>query len=76
VSTYFRRDDQNWTALNNSQHVAGLKNPPKDLDSTLGGQFEGASQDQKLASPYYHCNRFGCCQQLPQLKVLSGHHDR
>ena len=42
VGTYFRRDDQNWTALDNYQKaVAGLKTPPKYLDSILGGQFEG-----------------------------------
>jgi outer membrane receptor protein involved in Fe transport len=42
AGTYFRRDDQNWTALDNIQKgVSGLKNPPKYLDSILGGQFEG-----------------------------------
>jgi hypothetical protein len=37
----FRRDDQNWTALDNIQRATGLTNPPKYLDSILGGQFEG-----------------------------------
>lgn len=41
VGTYFRRDDQNWTSLDNIQRANGLKNPPKYLDSILGGQFEG-----------------------------------
>jgi hypothetical protein len=41
VGTYLRRDDQNWTALDNIQRATGLKNPPKYLDSILGGQFEG-----------------------------------
>ena len=41
AGTYFRRDDQNWTALDNIQRADGLTNPPKYLDSILGGQFEG-----------------------------------
>ena len=41
VGTYFRRDDQNWTALDNLQRADGLTNPPQYLDSILGGQFEG-----------------------------------
>jgi len=41
VGTYFRRDDQNWTALDNIQKASGLTGPPKYLDSILGGQLEG-----------------------------------
>jgi outer membrane receptor protein involved in Fe transport len=41
VGTYFRRDDQNWTALDNIQRASGLTNPPKYLDTILGGQFSG-----------------------------------
>lgn len=48
VGTYFRRDDQNWTALNNIQRAAGFTNPPKYLDSILGGQFEGPILKNKL----------------------------
>ena len=48
VGTYFRRDDQNWTALDNIQRASGLKNPPKYLDSILGGQFEGPVLKNKL----------------------------
>lgn len=46
--TYFRRDDQNWTALDNIQRASGLTNPPKYLDSILGGQFEGPIIRNKL----------------------------
>jgi outer membrane receptor protein involved in Fe transport len=46
--TYFRRDDQNWTALDNRQRASGLTNPPKYLDSILGGQFEGPIVRNKL----------------------------
>jgi hypothetical protein len=48
VGTYFRRDDQNWTALDNYQKANGLKSPPKYLDSILGGQFEGPILKNKL----------------------------
>ena len=48
VGTYFRRDDQNWTALDNRQRATGLTNPPKYLDSILGGQFEGPIVKNKL----------------------------
>jgi outer membrane receptor protein involved in Fe transport len=41
TGTYLRRDDQNWTALDNIQRATGLTNPPKYLDSVLGGQFAG-----------------------------------
>lgn len=39
--SYFRRDDQNWTALTNIQRAAGRTNPPKYLDTFLAGDFEG-----------------------------------
>lgn len=48
VGTYFRRDDQNWTALDNIQRADGLTNPPKYLDSILGGQFEGPVIKNKI----------------------------
>jgi outer membrane receptor protein involved in Fe transport len=48
VGTYFRRDDQNWTALDNIQRATGLTNPPRYLDSILGGQFEGPIIKNKL----------------------------
>jgi len=48
AGTYFRRDDQNWTSLDNIQRANGLKNPPKYLDSILGGQFEGPILKNKL----------------------------
>src|SRR5215471_16512246 len=48
AGTYFRRDDQNWTALDNIQRASGLKTPPKYLDSILGGQFEGPVLKNKL----------------------------
>ena len=48
VGTYFRRDDQNWTALDNIQRASGLTNPPKYLDSILGGQFEGPVIKNKI----------------------------
>ncbi len=41
TGTYLRRDDQNWTALDNIQRATGLTNPPKYLDSILAGQFAG-----------------------------------
>jgi Carboxypeptidase regulatory-like domain len=48
VGTYFRRDDQNWTALTNIQRSTGLTNPPKNLDSILAGQFSGPIIKNKL----------------------------
>lgn len=48
TGTYFRRDDQNWTALDNIQRAAGLTNPPKYLDSILGGQFGGPVIKNKI----------------------------
>lgn len=48
VGTYFRRDDQNWTALDNRQRATGLTNPPRYLDSILGGQFEGPIVKNKV----------------------------
>jgi hypothetical protein len=48
VGTYLRRDDQNWTALNNRQRATGLTGPPKYLDSILGGQFEGPIVKNKV----------------------------
>jgi outer membrane receptor protein involved in Fe transport len=49
AATYFRRDDQNWTALDNIQKgVSGLKTPPKYLDSIVGGQFEGPAIRNKV----------------------------
>ena len=48
VGTYFRRDDQNWTALDNLQRATGHTNPPKYLDSILGGQFEGPIVKNKV----------------------------
>ncbi len=48
VGTYLRRDDQNWTALDNIQRASGLTNPPKYLDTVLGGQFGGPIIKDKL----------------------------
>lgn len=48
VGTYLRRDDQNWTALDNIQRASGLTNPPRYLDTILGGQFEGPIIKNKL----------------------------
>ncbi len=48
VGTYLRRDDQNWTALDNVQHLSKLTTPPKYLDSIFGGQFEGPVIRNKL----------------------------
>jgi outer membrane receptor protein involved in Fe transport len=48
TGTYFHRDDQSWTAIDNVQHVSGLTTPPKYLDSILGGQFEGPVIRNKL----------------------------
>ena len=48
AGTYFHRDDQNWTALDNIQRASGLTNPPKFLDSILGGQFEGPVLKNKI----------------------------
>ena len=45
---YLRRDDQNWTALTNRQRATGRTNPPKYLDTNLGGQFEGPIIRNKL----------------------------
>lgn len=41
VGTYLRRDDNNWTALDNIQRASNVKNPPKYLDTILAGQFDG-----------------------------------
>jgi len=48
VGTYFRRDDQNWTALDNIQKAGGLTSPPAYKDSILGGQFEGPIVKNKI----------------------------
>ena len=48
VGTYLRRDDQNWTALDNIQRASGLTNPPRYLDSILGGQVGGPIVKNKL----------------------------
>ncbi len=39
--SYFRRDDQNWTALTNFQRRTSITNPPKYLDSTFAYQVGG-----------------------------------
>jgi hypothetical protein len=41
VGSYLRRDDQNWTALDNIQRASGLTNPPRYLDTILAGQAAG-----------------------------------
>jgi hypothetical protein len=41
VGTYLRRDDSNWTALDNLQKADGLTTPPAYKDSILAGQLEG-----------------------------------
>jgi len=48
VGTYLRRDDQNWTALDNIQRASGLTNPPKFLDSILAGQGDGPIWKDKI----------------------------
>jgi outer membrane receptor protein involved in Fe transport len=48
IGTYFRRDDSNWTALDNIQKADGLTKPPAYKDSILAGQFEGPIIKNKL----------------------------
>jgi hypothetical protein len=48
TGTYLRRDDQNWTALDNIQRASGLTNPPKYLDTILAGQADGPIIKDKL----------------------------
>jgi len=48
VGTYLRRDDQNWTALDNIQRADGLTNPPRYLDTVLAGQMGGPIIKNKL----------------------------
>lgn len=48
VGTYIRRDDSNWTALDNLQRADGLTTPPAYKDSILAGQFEGPIIKNKL----------------------------
>ena len=48
VGTYLRQDNQNWTALDNIQRASGLTNPPKLLNTILGGQFDGPVIRNKL----------------------------
>jgi hypothetical protein len=48
TGTWLHRDDQHLTALDNVQRSTGLTNPPKYLDSILGGQFAGPVIRNKL----------------------------
>jgi outer membrane receptor protein involved in Fe transport len=48
TGTYFHRDDQNFTALDNVQRATGLKNPPKYLDTILGAQVAGPILKNRL----------------------------
>ncbi len=48
TGTYLRRDDNNWTALDNIQRASGLTNPPRYLDSILGAQIGGPFWKDKL----------------------------
>jgi hypothetical protein len=48
TGTYLRRDDQNWTALDNIQRASGLTNPPRYLDTVLAGQAGGPIIKNKL----------------------------
>jgi len=48
TGSYLRRDDQNWTALDNIQRASGLTNPPRYLDTILAGQVGGPIIKNKL----------------------------
>jgi Carboxypeptidase regulatory-like domain len=48
IGSYLRRDDSNWTALDNLQRADGLTTPPAYKDSILAGQFEGPIVKNKL----------------------------
>lgn len=48
AGNYLRRDDNNWTALDNIQRASGQTNPPRYLDSILGGQVAGPVWKDKL----------------------------
>ena len=48
AGNYLRRDDNNWTALDNIQRASGQTNPPRYLDSIFGGQVAGPVWKDKL----------------------------
>ena len=48
VGTYLRRDDRNWTALDNLQRAVGITTPPNYQDTVLAGQFEGPIVKNKI----------------------------
>jgi hypothetical protein len=41
AESFLRRDDNNWTALDNIQRASGFTNPPKYLDTVLSTQVSG-----------------------------------
>lgn len=47
-ATYLRRDDHNWTSLDNIQKANGLTTPPKFFDTIFAGQVDGPILKDKL----------------------------